>query len=186
VVPCWSQNPSDHPRRCSSFSREYACDVAGDQCAFSKHVLCNTWPWQGNKGVYQASPVVASLALKTKGGHIPKAGPKARAAKTEADAIRAAVEENTVRGRKATRRATRVHSYTYKEAEQAEKRKFNAVQRELALRYQMRAPVGLSLRAQWMDLRLPQWSTWGWWHLYDDDKELWPFIIEIAKEETYA
>lgn len=127
--------------------------------------------------------MVAPLALKTKGGHVPKAGPKARAAKTEADAIRAAVEEHTVRGRKkATRRAGRVRSYTYKEAEHAERRKFNAVQRELALRYQMRIPTGLSLRAQWMELRLAEWGTWDWWHLYDDDKELWPFIIEIAKE----
>jgi hypothetical protein len=130
--------------------------------------------------------VVAPLALKTKGGHVPKAGPKARAAKTEADAIRAAVEEHTVRGKKATRRASRVRSYTYKEAERAEKRSFDAVQRELALRYQMRTPKGLSLRAQWMGLRPSEWGTWDWWHLYDDDKDLWPFIIEIAKEELHA
>lgn len=60
---------------------------------------------------------------------------------------------------------------------------YAALQRELAWMYQMRVPAGLSPRAQWMELRPATIHPWEWWHLYDDDKELWPFIIEIAEEE---
>ena len=129
--------------------------------------------------------MVGALALKTKGGYIPKAGPKARAAKSEAEAIRLAIEENTVKTAKVTRKAGRVRSYSYKapSANGTSRKAFDAVQRELAMMYQMREPTGLSPRAQWMELKLPEWHPWDWWHLYDDDKELWPFIIEIAKEE---
>lgn len=67
-----------------------------------------------------------------------------------------------------------------------EERTYQAVQRELALMYQMRTPNGLSLRAQWMERRPPSIPSWDWWLLYDDDKELWPFIIELAKEEYGA
>jgi hypothetical protein len=51
-----------------------------------------------------------------------------------------------------------------------EAKAYAAVQRELALMYQMPATI----------------HTWDWWQLYDDDKELWPFIIEIAEEEYGA
>lgn len=67
-----------------------------------------------------------------------------------------------------------------------EAQEFRAVERELALAYQLRTPQGLSLRAQWMESRIPQVLAWDWWHLYDDDKELWPYIIEIVKEEYGA
>jgi hypothetical protein len=120
------------------------------------------------------------VALKTKGI---KAGPKKRRAKSEAEAIRKAIEENA-RGSKPSRKASRVRTYHYKAPNRNRvQRQIDAVQRELALMYQMRVPTGLSLRAQWMELHLPGYSTWDWWHLYDDDKSLWPFIVDIARDE---
>jgi hypothetical protein len=64
------------------------------------------------------------MALKKKGhGNIsgrkattPKAGPKARRAKSEAEHIREAVEEYGVRGVRPSRKAGKVRSYRYKEA----------------------------------------------------------------------
>lgn len=66
------------------------------------------------------------MALKRKGSAakdisgrkaaVPKAGPKARRAKSEAEAIRAAVEEHGKRGRpKPSRRAGKVNTFQYKE-----------------------------------------------------------------------
>lgn len=66
------------------------------------------------------------MALKRKGdisgrkATTPKAGPKARRAKSEAEAIRAAVEEHGRRGVKASRRAGKVDTYHYKEPTTAE------------------------------------------------------------------
>lgn len=56
-------------------------------------------------------------------------------------------------------------------------------ERELALVYQMRTPQGLSPHAEWVDLKPANVPLWEWWQLYDDDKELWPYIVEIAKED---
>ena len=65
------------------------------------------------------------MALKQKGKHnisgrkaaVPKAGPKKRRAKSEAEAIRAAVEEHGKRGVRVSRRAGKVNTFKYKEAE---------------------------------------------------------------------
>ena len=46
---------------------------------------------------------------------VPKAGPKKRRARTEEEAIRAAVEEHGKRGVRPARRAGKVRTYTYKE-----------------------------------------------------------------------
>jgi hypothetical protein len=123
-----------------------------------------------------------AVALRTKGGHTPKAGPKKRTAKSEAEAIRRAVAENTTRIKPA-RKTSRVRTYTYKRRSTGPtKRALDAVERELALRYQMRTPQPLSLGAQWMELKPAGFHLWDWWLMFDTDKELWPFIIELVEE----
>lgn len=65
------------------------------------------------------------MALKQKGqrnisgrkASVPKAGPKKRRAKNEAERIREAVEEHGKRGIKPARRAGKVNSFQYKESE---------------------------------------------------------------------
>lgn len=57
---------------------------------------------------------VARLALKVKG--TPKAGPKARRAKSEAEAIRQAVDAHGARGVKAGRKSSKVRTYAFKVA----------------------------------------------------------------------
>lgn len=60
------------------------------------------------------------MALKTKGTKLtPKAGPKKRRAKTEAEAIRRAVDEHGAKLRK----TRKVRSYTYKQVDEADKLK---------------------------------------------------------------
>lgn len=81
------------------------------------------------------------MTLKTKGGHTPKAGPKHKAAKTEEDRIRAAVEEHGRRGQpRAKRKSSRVTVYNFKEAEVERKRAVDAKTREDTLAYSLREP----------------------------------------------
>lgn len=79
------------------------------------------------------------MALKQKGG-APKAGPKKRRARTEAEAIRNAVDEHGVR--QPAKKATKVREYSYKEAQRAKRKRASAFEAEQQRLFGLRVPDG--------------------------------------------
>lgn len=75
---------------------------------------------------------------------VPKAGPKKRRAKSEEEMIRAAVEEHGRRGVRARRKASNVHTYSFKEVETAKHKKAEAFLTEQERVFAMRLPQGPS------------------------------------------
>jgi hypothetical protein len=73
---------------------------------------------------------------------VPKAGPKKKAAKSEAELIRDAVAEHGKRGVRALRKSGKVTSYNYKEAEAAKRKRVEQYITEQDRLFSLRQPHG--------------------------------------------
>lgn len=104
------------------------------------------------------------MALKTKGG-VPKAGPKKRRARTEAEAIRNAVDEHGVR--QPAKKTSKVREYSYKEGQRAKRKRASAFDAEQQRLFGLREPDGPTPLEEFTETLAPDARVFAelYWHM---------------------